>query len=107
MVDGKRTYDVLLRAARSEAGQVPVPDVHDRPGFDAARVLHEVPRPFLLDAPAGLECDDQTAAAVGKGTIDWKKVFAAAKTGGVKNYFVEQDMDMTRTGVAFLKALNV
>jgi sugar phosphate isomerase/epimerase len=49
----------------------------------------------------------QTAAAVGQGTIDWKKVFTAAKTGGVKNYFVEQDMNMTRQGVAFLKTLTV
>jgi sugar phosphate isomerase/epimerase len=45
--------------------------------------------------------------AVGKGSIDWKKTFAAAKTGGVKNYFVEQNMDMTKDGVAFLKTLDV
>ena len=36
-----------------------------------------------------------------------KKTFTAAKTGGVKNYFVEQNMDMTRESVAFLKTLNV
>ena len=30
-----------------------------------------------------------------------------AKKGGVKNYFIEQDMDMTREGVAFLKTLTV
>jgi sugar phosphate isomerase/epimerase len=51
--------------------------------------------------------ETKTAAAVGKGSIDWKKVFTAAKTGGVKNYFIEQDMDMTREGVAFLKTLTV
>src|SRR5690242_4711824 len=28
--------------------------------------------------------------SVGQGTIDWAKTFEAAKTGGVKNYFVEQ-----------------
>ena len=32
---------------------------------------------------------------------------AAAKTGGVKNYFVEQNMEMTKEGVAFLKTLKV
>jgi sugar phosphate isomerase/epimerase len=51
--------------------------------------------------------ETKTAAAVGKGTIDWKKVFAAAKTGGVRNYFIEQNMEMTREGIAFLKALVV
>ena len=40
---------------------------------------------------------------VGKGSIDWAKTFAAAKTGGVKNYFVEQNMDLTKESVAFLK----
>ena len=51
--------------------------------------------------------ETKTAAAVGKGSIDWKRVFSAAKIGGVKNYFIEQNMEMTREGVAFLKALKV
>ena len=42
-----------------------------------------------------------------EGSIDWKKTFAAARTGGVKNYFVEQDMDITKESVAFIKAFNV
>ena len=44
---------------------------------------------------------------VGKGSIDWVKTFTAAKTGGVRNYFVEQTMDLTRESVAFLKGLKV
>ncbi len=43
--------------------------------------------------------------AVGKGSIDWVKTFQAAKAGGVKNYFVEQNMDLTKESVAFLKTL--
>lgn len=45
--------------------------------------------------------------AVGKDTLDWPKIFAAAKTGGVKNYFVEQNWDLTVDSVAYLKTLNV
>ena len=45
--------------------------------------------------------------AVGKDSVDWAKVFAAAKTGGVKNYFVEQSWDLTVQSVAYLKTLNV
>ncbi|MEO8074788.1 MAG: sugar phosphate isomerase/epimerase [Acidobacteriota bacterium] len=45
--------------------------------------------------------------AVGKDSLDWAKIFAAAKTGGVINYFVEQTWDLTRDSVAFLKKLNV
>jgi sugar phosphate isomerase/epimerase len=28
---------------------------------------------------------------VGQGTIDWKRIFGAARKAGVKHYFVEQD----------------
>ena len=44
---------------------------------------------------------------MGKGTIDWVKTFTAAKTGGVKNYFVEQNWELTRQSVAYLKTLNI
>jgi sugar phosphate isomerase/epimerase len=44
---------------------------------------------------------------VGKGSIDWVKTFTAAKVGGVKNYFVEQNMELTKASVAALKAMNV
>jgi sugar phosphate isomerase/epimerase len=46
------------------------------------------------------------ALAVGEDTVDWVKVFAAAKIGGLKNYFVEQGWDVTVKSVAFLKALS-
>jgi hypothetical protein len=45
--------------------------------------------------------------AVGKDTVDWPKIFAAAKTGGVKNYFIEQAWDLTVQSAAYLKTLNV
>ncbi len=45
--------------------------------------------------------------AVGKDSMDWAKVFAAAKTGGIKNYFVEQTWDLTVQSVRYLKTLEV
>jgi hypothetical protein len=44
---------------------------------------------------------------VGQGSIDWVKTFTAAKVGGVQNYFVEQNWELTRQSVAYLKTLNV
>ncbi len=49
--------------------------------------------------PAGL--------AVGKDSLDWAKIFAAAKAGGLKNYFVEQNWDLTVQSVTYLKTLSV
>lgn len=45
--------------------------------------------------------------AVGKDSLNWSKIFEAAKTGGLKNYFVEQNWDLTVQSVAYLKTLNV
>ncbi len=47
------------------------------------------------------------ALAVGEDTVDWVKVFTAAKAGGLQNYFVEQDFETTKRSVAFLKTLTV
>jgi sugar phosphate isomerase/epimerase len=52
------------------------------------------------------------AVAIGDDSVDWSAVFAAAKTGGLKNYFIEQEQPnggweaMVR-GVAYLKTLTV
>jgi hypothetical protein len=43
---------------------------------------------------------------VGKDSLDWPKIFAAAKAGGVRNYFVEQSWDLTVQSVGYLKTLN-
>jgi sugar phosphate isomerase/epimerase len=58
----------------------------------------------------GGDDDDQGRGAqvpVGKGSIDWVKTFQAARTGGVKSYYVEQNMEFTKQSVAFLKNLQV
>ena len=40
---------------------------------------------------------------VGRGTVDWKKVFAAAKLAGVKGYFVEQEPPLDRPPLEAIK----
>ncbi len=44
--------------------------------------------------------------SLGEDSVDWPKVFAAAKTGGMRNYFVEQSWDLTVKSVAYLKTLS-
>jgi len=38
---------------------------------------------------------------MGRGSIDWVKTFNRAKIGGVKNYFVEQNWELTQQSVPF------
>jgi sugar phosphate isomerase/epimerase len=43
---------------------------------------------------------------VGQGIIEWKEFFATAKTGGVKNFFVEMDLDKYKDSAAFIRSLS-
>ena len=63
------------------------------------------PPPGAAPAQPGRGGRGGPGLAVGKDSVDWPKVFAAAKTAGVKNYFVEQNWDLTVQSVAFLKNL--
>ena len=66
-----------------------------------------------MNAPAPAPACRRRAACgarrspVGKGSIDWVKTFTGGEVGGVKNYFVEQNMELTKESVAALKAMNV
>jgi sugar phosphate isomerase/epimerase len=86
-------------------------------GFIAAEYFTKYPGRFFsmhvqdvdLNAvpPPGGRGGSGVQVPVGKGSIDWVKTFTAAKIGGVKNYFVEQNMELTKESVAALKVLNV
>jgi hypothetical protein len=43
--------------------------------------------------------------AVGQDSLDWKRIFTAAKTGGIKNYFVEMNLDQMKASVPYLRNL--
>ena len=44
---------------------------------------------------------------IGQGSVDWKKLFTAAKKAGVKNYFVEMNLDAMKASYPFLHDLKV
>ena len=50
-------------------------------GFEAATYLKKYPGRFLSMHLADYSTADKTAVAVGSGVVDWKKLFAAAKSG--------------------------
>jgi len=105
MVDGRRTYDVLFGLLDPALVKFQFQMSTIAQGFDAAEYFTKYPGRFYSMHLQDWDPAKQTTVPVGKGSIDWKKVFAAAKTGGVKNYFVELDMDATRQSVAYLKTL--
>src|SRR5439155_15803349 len=106
-VDGRRTFDILMELLDPRLVKFQFQMSTIRDGFDAAEYFMKYPGRFISMHLQDWNPETKTAAAVGKGSIDWKKGFTAAKTGGVKNYFIEQNMDMTKEGSSVLKALKV
>jgi sugar phosphate isomerase/epimerase len=106
-VDGRRTYDILMELLDPKLVKFQFQMSTIRNGFDAAEYFMKYPGRFISMHLQDWNPETKTTVAVGTGSIDWKKVFTAAKTGGVKSYFIELDMDMTRDSAAFLEKLDV
>jgi sugar phosphate isomerase/epimerase len=76
-------------------------------GYDAAQYFMKYPGRFISMHVQDWDSRTKKIVAVGQGTLDWKKIFTAAKTGGVKNYFVEMDLQKMRASVPYLRKLQV
>lgn len=124
-VDGRRTYDILFDLLDPKLVKFQFQMSTISRGFVAHEYFTKYPGRFIsmhvqdvdLNAtppppPAGQPARGGgrgrgMQTSVGKGSIDWVKTFQAAKSAGVKNYFVEQNMELTKESVAYLKKLSV
>ncbi|HKW56957.1 MAG TPA: sugar phosphate isomerase/epimerase [Candidatus Acidoferrum sp.] len=106
-VDGQRTYDILigLLDPKFVNFQFQISTISE--GFDAAEYFTKYPARFFSMHVQGWDASTKKIVAVGQGTLDWKKIFTAAKTGGVKNYFVEMNLDLMKASVPYLRGLQV
>jgi sugar phosphate isomerase/epimerase len=114
MVDGQRTYDVLIGLLDPKLVKFQFQMSTISQGFVADEYFTKYPGRFysmhiqdidLNAPPTGGRGAAGVQVPVGKGSIDWAKTFAAAKIGGVQNYFVEQTMELTKESVAALRAM--
>jgi sugar phosphate isomerase/epimerase len=106
-VDGKRTYDVLfdLLDPKIIKFQFQVSTISQ--GYDAAEYFMKYPGRFISMHVQGWSAQTKKIVPVGQGTLDWKKIFTTAKIGGIKNYYVEMNLDMMKVSVPFLHSLQV
>ncbi len=124
MVEGQRTYDRLFdlldpqlvkfqfQMSTITAGLVGADYFLKYPGRFNSMHLQDVDLRSASGAPAregtpAARAPRYPQVALGRGSIDWVKTFTAAKVGGVRNYFVEQNWELTQPSVAYLKTLTV
>ena len=107
MVEGKRTYDLLFQLLEPKLVKFQFQVSTISRGYDAAEYFTKYPRRFISMHVQGWSAKTKKETAVGQDTLDWKKIFTAAKTGGIKNYFVEMDLGLMKASVPYLRNLKV
>ena len=106
-VEGKRTYDVLLELLDPKLVKFQFQVSTIAEGFDAAEYFNRYRGRFVSMHVQGWSAETRKIMPVGQDSLDWKKIFTAAKTGGIKNYFVEMKLEMMKQSVPYLHNLEV
>ncbi|MBS1800038.1 MAG: TIM barrel protein [Acidobacteria bacterium] len=113
-IDGKPVYDMMIAELNPATTKLQFQVSSLQVGYDPVAYFHKYAGRFL-----SMHCQDWVKDAstksgfrqvpLGKGVVDWKAVFAAAKVGGIQNYFVELEEDPTLMppSVPYLKSLKV
>ena len=106
-VNGKRTYDILFELLDPKLVKFQFQVSTISQGYDAAEYFTKYPGRFISMHVQGWSVETKKIVPVGQGTLDWKKIFTAAKIGGINNYFVEMDLEKMRASVPYLHQLHV
>jgi sugar phosphate isomerase/epimerase len=106
-VDGKRTYDILLELLDPKLVKFQFQCSTISRGYDAAEYLTKYPGRFISMHVQDWSAETKHTMAVGQGSLDWKKIFTAAKADGLRNYYVEMNLDLMKASVPYLRSLQV
>ncbi len=106
-LDGVLIYDKLMETFDPGLIRLQFQVAVIRMGYQAATYLRKYPNRFLSMHLADWSKTESKFVPVGSGVVDWKDLFAAAKTGGIGNYFVEMEMDALKPSFLYLHRLTI
>jgi sugar phosphate isomerase/epimerase len=106
-LDGVLIYDKLLDTLDPKLVKLQFQVSVVSQGYHAADFFTKYPGRYLSIHLQDWSEAEKKTVAVGQGSVDWKKLFSAAKKGGVKNYYVELNLEQMKQSYAYLKSLKV
>jgi sugar phosphate isomerase/epimerase len=101
ILDGELIYDALLKRFDPDLVKLQFQTQVIVHGYKAADYFKKFPGRFISSHLSDWT-SDKKEMAIGKGVIDWKEYFAAAKTAGVKEFFVEMNLDKFKDSAAYI-----
>jgi sugar phosphate isomerase/epimerase len=111
-IDGRRVYDMEIARLDPKTVKLQFQVSTMQHGFDPVDYFTRYPNRYI-----SMHCQDWVMTSggkakqvpLGKGVVDWKKVFTAAGKAHIQNYFVEleQDPALMAQSVPYLKSLQV
>jgi sugar phosphate isomerase/epimerase len=103
-LDNQLIYDALMGRFDPDLVKMQFQTEVINLGYKASTYFDKYPGRFI-----SAHLSDWTAekkeVPIGQGIIDWKEFFVAAKTGGVKNYFVEMKFDNLKASATYIHNL--
>jgi len=106
-IGGVLIYDELMRRLDPKLIKMQFQVAVISLGYEAATYLTKYPGRFISLHLVDWSREERKVVPIGTGSIDWPKLFAAAKIGGIKNYFVEMNWDLMQASVPYLRKLKV
>ena len=113
-IDGKPVYDMMIAELDPATTKLQFQVSTLQQGYDPVTYFRKYSTRYISMHCQDWVKDSSTKSGfrqvpLGKGVVDWKAVFTAARTAGVKNYFVELEEDpaLMPLSVPYLKSLNV
>jgi sugar phosphate isomerase/epimerase len=107
-IEGELIYDKLMGTFDPKAVKMQFQVEVVRLGYKAADYFEKYPGRFISIHLSDWSAADTDGKEVplGRGVVDWKQTFAAAQTGGVKNYFLEMDPANMSASLPYLHGLS-
>ena len=105
MLDNQLIYDALMSRFDPSLVKMQFQTEVINLGYKASTYFNKYPGRFISSHLSDWTADKKEVT-IGQGIIDWKEFFIAAKTGGVKNFFVEMNLDHMTESANYIRQLN-
>ena len=104
MLGGQLIYDALMDALDGNLVKMQFQTEVITLGYEGSIYFKKYPGRFI-SAHLSDWTADKKQVPIGQGIIDWKEFFEDAKTGGIKNFFVEMNMENYKDSTSYIHGL--